>query len=103
MFVVNSLGVATLFCVITMLGWGSWANTQKLAGQDKWGFPLYYWDYALGVFLLGLVFMMTLGNWGSAGMGAWQNLAQAAPAPVAHALVSGALFNLSNIDRKSVV
>jgi glucose uptake protein len=97
MFVVNSLGVATLFCVITMLGWGSWANTQKLAGQDKWGFPLYYWDYALGVFLLGLVFMMTLGNWGSAGMGAWQNLAQAAPAPVAHALVSGALFNLSNI------
>lgn len=97
MFVVNSLGLATLFCVVTMLGWGSWANTQKLAGKDRWAFPLYYWDYALGVFLLGLVFMLTLGNRGSAGMGAFDNLAQAAPAPVAHALLSGALFNLSNI------
>jgi glucose uptake protein len=31
-----------------MLGWGSWANTQKLAGKDKWPFQLYYWDYAVG-------------------------------------------------------
>ena len=38
MFVVNSLHVAIVFCVITMLGWGSWANTQKLAGKEKWPF-----------------------------------------------------------------
>jgi len=97
MFVVHSLGLATLFCVVTMLGWGSWANTQKLAGKDKWGFPLYYWDYAVGVFVLGLGFMLTLGNWGAGGIGAFQNLTQAAPASVAHAVLSGALFNLSNI------
>ena len=40
MFVVTDLGVAIAFCVLTMLGWGSWANTQKLAGKDKWQFPL---------------------------------------------------------------
>jgi glucose uptake protein len=41
MFTVSSLGLAVLFCVITMLGWGSWANTQKLAGKTKWPFELY--------------------------------------------------------------
>ena len=97
MFVVNNVGLATLFCVITMLGWGSWANTQKLAGKDKWAFPLFYWDYALGVFLFGLIWMATLGSFGGAGMGALDNLRQASGGPVSHALFSGALFNLSNI------
>ena len=97
MFVVDSAGLATLFCVITMLGWGSWANTQKLAGKDKWAFPLYYWDYAVGVFCLGVVFMLTAGSAGSAGMGALENLGQAAPGSITRAIWSGALFNLSNI------
>ncbi len=60
MFVVNSLPVAIIFCVITMLGWGSWANTQKLAGKEKWPFQLFYWDYAIGVFLFSLLFSHTL-------------------------------------------
>jgi glucose uptake protein len=97
MFVVNDAGLATFFCVLTMLGWGSWANTQKLAGKDKWAFPLYYWDYAVGVFCLGILFMLTLGNLGGGGMGAVDNLSQAAPEPIARAIWSGALFNLSNI------
>ena len=66
MFVVNSLPVAIIFCVITMLGWGSWANTQKLAGKEKWPFQLFYWDYAIGVFLFSLVFSHTLGSFGTA-------------------------------------
>jgi hypothetical protein len=49
-FIVHDLGVAVLFCIVTMLGWGSWANTQKLAGKDRWPFELFYWDYAIGVF-----------------------------------------------------
>jgi len=51
-FVVQDLGIAIGLCVVTMLGWGSWANTQKLAGKDRWPFQLYYWDYALGVVVL---------------------------------------------------
>lgn len=97
MFIVRDFWLATLFCVITMLGWGSWANTQKLAGKDKWAFPLFYWDYGLGVFLFGILWMLTLGSFGSAGQSAAANLSHAAPGPMAHAVFSGALFNLSNI------
>jgi glucose uptake protein len=97
MFTVVSLGPAILFCIITMLGWGSWANTQKLAGKTAWPFELYYWDYAIGVLLLSIVFMFTLGSMGSTGMSAIENLQQASHAPVTRAMFSGALFNLANI------
>ena len=97
MFVVNDLGLAIFFCFITMIGWGSWANTQKLAGKDRWEFPLYYWDFAIGVFFLGLVFMLVLGTGGGAGMKALDNLRQADGGLIAVALFSGVLFNISNI------
>ncbi len=97
MFVVDSLGLAIFFCVLTMLGWGSWANTQKLAGRSNWPFQLFYWDYAIGVALFGLLFAITLGSFGAAGMGSWQNLQQAAIGPIGWALLSGAVFNASNI------
>ena len=97
MFVVTDVRLATLLCVLTMLGWGSWANTQKLAGKDKWAFPLYYWDYAVGVFVLGVLLAFTLGSFGGVGMPAAQNLSQAAPTPLVRAVLSGVLFNLSNI------
>jgi glucose uptake protein len=97
MFAVQSLPVAIAFCVVTMLGWGSWANTQKLAGKEKWPFELFYWDYAIGVFVFSLIFAHTLGSYGSAGMAARDNLHQADWSYVLPALGSGALFNLSNI------
>lgn len=97
MFVVHSLPVAIAFCAITMLGWGSWANTQKLAGKAKWPFELFYWDYAIGVLLFSLVFAHTLGSWGEAGVAARENLHGASMQFVAPALISGAIFNLSNI------
>jgi hypothetical protein len=67
-FIVHDLGVAVLFCIVTMLGWGSWANTQKLAGKDRWPFELFYWDYAIGVFAFSVLFALTLGNAGASGM-----------------------------------
>ena len=33
--------------IISMLSWGSWANTQKLTG--KWRFELYYYDFSFGL------------------------------------------------------
>jgi glucose uptake protein len=97
MFTVNSLPVAIVFCMITMVGWGSWANTQKLAGKEKWPFELFYWDYAIGVFLFGLVFAHTLGSFGSSGPPAMENLHSAKVDFVIPALISGAIFNLSNL------
>src|SRR5882757_923585 len=97
MFIVDNIGLAIGFCVITMLGWGSWANTLKLAGKDKWQFPLYYWDYAIGVFALSIVMMATLGVTGTAGMSSFANLSQAEGGPMLRAFLSGVLFNVSNI------
>src|ERR1700760_4505557 len=97
MFAVQSLPVAIAFCVVTMLGWGSWANTQKLAGKERWPFELYYWDYAIGVALLGIVFCFTLGNIGSAGAASTTNLHTLAAGPAWRAVASGALFNLANL------
>jgi glucose uptake protein len=97
MFVVHDLGLAVALCLVTMLGWGSWANTQKLAGKQRWPFELFYWDYAIGVFLLGAVFAFTLGSHGSAGLDTLTNLRQASRAAVHRALASGVLFNVSNI------
>jgi glucose uptake protein len=97
MFVVESLGLAIVLCIVTMMGWGSWANTLKLAGKEDWPFELYYWDYAIGVFLTGVVFTLTLGSFGPSGMSAAANLGQASGGPIGDALLSGALFNLSNI------
>ena len=59
MFVLQNYTVAVVFCVITMLCWGSWANTQKLAGK-AWRFELFYWDYVLGVLFAAILFAFTI-------------------------------------------
>lgn len=97
MFVVNNMAIAIAFCAITMLGWGSWANTQKLAGKEKWPFELFYWDYAIGVFAFSLLFAATLGSHGSAGMPALDNLRAAELRFVLPALWSGVICNVSNL------
>jgi glucose uptake protein len=80
-----------------MIGWGSWANTQKLAGRTNWSFELFYWDYAIGIFLFSILFMFTLGSHGSYGMSALANLEQASMHSIRTAVLSGALFNVANI------
>jgi glucose uptake protein len=83
-------------CVITMLCWGSWANTQKLASKE-WRFQLFYWDYAIGVFLLALILAFTLGSSGSDGRGFLADLQQAESKWLMSAFIGGVIFNLSNI------
>ncbi len=97
MFIVHDLGIAVLFCVVTMLGWGSWANTQKLAGKDQWPFELFYWDYAIGVFVFSLLFAFTLGSAGRSGVPFLENFHGAAGSAIRTAIWSGILFNISNI------
>src|SRR3974390_1287887 len=96
MFVLQSYPWAVVFCVITMLCWGSWANTQKLA-RKGWRFELFYWDYTIGVLLLTLILGLTLGSNGTAGRPFLTDLEQASHASIHSALVGGAIFNLANI------
>lgn len=97
MFVVHSLPLAIFFCIVTMLGWGSWANTQKLTGKEKWPFQLFYWDYAIGVVLCSLAFAATFGSHGGAGITALANVRAMHLGFIVPALLSGAIFNLSNV------
>jgi hypothetical protein len=50
MQIVASYFSAVIMCIITMICWGSWANTMKLT-RKGWVFQLYYWDYSIGVVL----------------------------------------------------
>lgn len=93
---IESYPIAVLLCLVTMLCWGSWANTQKLASKE-WQFQLFYWDYAVGVVLLSLIFALTLGSVGSLGRQFFTDLGQARAGSVGSALLGGIVFNLSNI------
>ena len=96
MFIVESYPVAVAMCVGTMICWGSWANTQKLASKE-WRFQLFYWDYAIGVFLLALLLAFTLGSNGADGRGFVPDLMQANLKSLGSAFLGGVVFNLSNI------
>lgn len=96
MYTVTSYSVAVIFCLVTMLCWGSWANTQKLAGKE-WRFQLFYWDYAIGVLLLSLILAFTLGSTGSVGRGFLEDLHQGEGRWLGSAFAGGVIFNLSNI------
>lgn len=66
MFIVQSYSLAIVFCVVTMLCWGSWGNTQKLASRT-WRYEFFYWDYVLGVLLFSILSAFTLGSFGAEG------------------------------------
>lgn len=96
MYIVTNYSTAVLLCVVTMLCWGSWANTQKLASKE-WRFQLFYWDYAIGVLLLALALAFTLGSSGSGGRPFLADLHQAQGRWLGSAFLGGVIFNLSNI------
>ena len=96
MFIIQTYSVAVFFCIITMLCWGSWANTQKLAASS-WRFELFYWDYVLGIVLLALLLALTLGNFGAGGRSFFTDVAQADSTNLGLAIWGGVLFNGANI------
>ena len=96
MFIVDSYPLAIVFCIITMLCWGSWANTQKLAGKT-WRYELFYWDYVIGVLILALLFAFTLGSFGEGGRSFMVDLRQASPGNIGSAFLGGVIFNAANI------
>ena len=96
MLIIDSYIVAVIMCFITMLCWGSWANTQKLASKE-WPFQLFYWDYAIGVLLLALGLAFTIGSIGENGRGFIEDLNQGSNKMLLSAFLGGVVFNFGNI------
>ncbi|MFM7022082.1 MAG: GRP family sugar transporter [Flavobacteriales bacterium] len=96
MFIIENYSSAVLFCIVTMLCWGSWANTQKLANKG-WRFELFYWDYILSMFVFSLLLAFTMGSSGEEGRPFIVDIFQADASNLLYAFLGGVIFNLANI------
>src|ERR1700686_3411797 len=83
-----------LLIILSMICWGSWANTFKLSG--KWRFELFYYDYSLGVLLAVIVAAYTFGSMGP-DLSFSDNLLIALRRNMAYAGAAGVVFNLANM------
>jgi glucose uptake protein len=96
MFIVQEYSLAVFFCVITMLCWGSWANTQKLS-SSSWRFELFYWDYVIGIVFFSLLLGLTLGSTGDEGRSFVPDMSQGSRSALSSAFIGGVIFNAANI------
>src|SRR5579863_7977095 len=82
--------------LVSMLCWGSWANTQKI--DKTWRFELFYWDYMWGILVCAILFGLTMGRTNPAAPASFfHNLDSASNRALAEALVGGMIFNLGNL------
>ncbi len=95
MFEPQSYAGALVCMAVTMLCWGSWANTRKLTPGFR--FPLFYWDYVSGLLAATLVLGLTLGSMGATGRSLTDDLAQAGAGNLTLAMISGVDFNVANL------
>ena len=95
MFTPHSLNVALLMMITSAICWGSWANTYK--GVKNYRFELFYWDYAIGILLISLIFAFTLGSTGNDADSFLNNVHSADTNNIVSTMVGGAIFNLANL------
>ncbi len=96
MLIINSYVLAVILCFVTMLCWGSWGNTQKLAAKS-WRYELFYWDYVIGMVIFSLLVAFTAGSIGAEGRPFIQDLGQASWTSIGWVLLGAVVFNVSNI------
>ena len=95
MFTPPNLTIALLMMITSAICWGSWANTYK--GVKNYRFELFYWDYAIGIFLISLILAFTMGNTGHDASSFASNVQSADASNIVWTLVGGAIFNLANL------
>jgi glucose uptake protein len=95
MFVPHASGIALLMMITSAICWGSWANTYK--GAKNYRFELFYWDYAVGIFLISLVLAFTMGSTSNDATSFLNNVHAADGSNFIYTLVGGAVFNLANL------
>lgn len=95
MFAPHTMSMALLMMITSAICWGSWANTYK--GVKNYRFELFYWDYAVGIFLISLVLAFTMGSTSSDASSFLNNVHSAERSNFLYALAGGAIFNLANL------
>ncbi|HLJ40819.1 MAG TPA: hypothetical protein VKT50_04975 [Candidatus Acidoferrales bacterium] len=95
MFTPHTFSTALLMIITSAICWGSWANTYK--GVKNYRFELFYWDYAIGIFLISLILAFTMGSMHGGASSFVVNLETADRGNMIYALIGGAIFNLANV------
>lgn len=88
-------GVVLSFMIVSMLCWGSWANTLKLCPGFR--FQLFYWDYVIGLIVGACLWGVTLGSFGSSGKPFLTDIAEVSFHSALLAIAGGAVFNVANL------
>ena len=95
MFIPHSLGVALFMMITSSICWGSWANTYK--GVKNYRFELFYWDYAIGIFLISLILGHAMGMTSNDPLNMVNNIHAADMKNIVSTMVGGVIFNLANL------
>src|SRR6267378_2216694 len=95
MYTPHSLEIALMMMITSAICWGSWANTYK--GVKNYRFELFYWDYAIGIFLISLIFALTMGSAGNDSNSFLNNVRSADTSNIVSVMVGGTIFNLANL------
>ena len=95
MYQPETYAAALTFMIVTMMCWGSWANTLKLCPGYR--FQVFYWDYVLGLIFGTLAWGFTLGSHGASGLPFLADLVQADNSHVLLAIAGGIVFNIANL------
>jgi glucose uptake protein len=95
LFQPETYAIALVLMFISMLCWGSWANTIKICPDYR--FQLFYWDYVLGLMVGALIWGVTFGSLGQVGRPFFQDVSHAGTSHILFAIVGGAIFNIANL------
>jgi len=95
MYTPHTLGIALFMMITSAICWGSWANTYK--GVKNYRFELFYWDYAVGIFLISLILAFTMGSTGNDASSFLNNVRSADTNNILFTMGAGVIFNLANL------
>jgi glucose uptake protein len=87
---------ALVLMILTMICWGSWANTMKMVPSHP--FQLFYWDYVLGVAAVTVVAGLTIGSVNPDASSSFvTDLRATDTQSILYALAGGIVFNIANL------
>src|SRR5690348_10512378 len=95
MYTPHSFSIALLMIITSTVCWASWANAFKLVKNYR--FELFYWDYAIGIFVISLILAFTLGSRHQDSTSFLANVHSADSRNLVYALIGGAIFNIANL------